>query len=96
MLLLAWLTTENTATEVFTRFDMNRVVTLFSMSVNLLVWGVCVAVQHRGLPRLSTAARGPAVPGLFPPPEEQALAQPWPLLFPLYFISSFGILFVFS
>ena len=47
-------------------------------------------------PGYSTAARGLVVPGASPLPEEQALAWVWLLVFALYFVSSFGILFVFS
>lgn len=46
LLVFAWLATENPATDVFIKFDMNTFVTLLSTFVNLLVWGVCAAVQH--------------------------------------------------
>lgn len=46
LLVLAWLVTENSATDVFIKLDMNTFVALFSMFVNLLVWEVCAAVKH--------------------------------------------------
>lgn len=74
---------------------MNKSVALFSLFVNLVAWGVCAASLHGAFPGSSTAARAPAAPAVSPPPEERAVTRVWLPVFPMYYVSSFGILFVF-
>lgn len=96
LLALFWLTIENAATDIVISFDMNKFVALFWLVVDLLAWGVCAACWHGALPGSSTAARGPAAPGVSPPPEEPAVTRLQLLVFPMCYVSSSGILSVFS
>lgn len=96
LLVLVWLATENPATGILISFDMNKSVALFCLFVDLLAWGVCAACWLSALLGSLTAERGPAAPRVSPPPEEPVVTQLWLLVFPMYYISSSGILFVFS
>lgn len=46
LLVLAWPTTENLATAVFIKFDMNAFVALFSLFVVFRPGRLCAAIQH--------------------------------------------------
>lgn len=56
--------------------------------------GLCCPSARR-LPGLLDSSEGSCSPSVSPPPEERVVTRVWLLVFPTYYVSSFGILFVF-